>query len=261
MTDEMTPNSNRERYLFIGSGLVLAIAMLVGMAREQHWGTSWIPVHLLSSNADGLRSGQEVRISGIRVGKVQAVQLQSNAQVKVTLVLEAKHAGLVGPKSVVSLGQEGLVGDHYVVISADPQTNSTSTQLAQRILPYEQPVAINNLMHRLVDTQTELQATLQNTTRLTSRELPATLSSMHKLASALERETARTTPELRTTLQQLSRTGSSAERTSRQAQQLLEQSQPLLISTLQELERVASSSRRILQSLLGLSESLPKSSN
>lgn len=264
MSPTIPPNSLRERYVFLGSGLVLAVALVVGMAREQQWGTRWVLLHLVSSNAEGLRSGQDVRISGIPVGKVQALQLEPNAKVKVTLRVQEQHADLIGPKSMASLGQEGVVGDHFVIISADPQATEPGAKFAARTLPYVQPVAIYNLMHRLIDTQTELLATLKNTTRLTSHEIPATLRGINKLASTLDRETATTTPQLRQTLQQLSSTGSSAEQTSRQAQQLLQQSQPLLLSTLQDLERVASSSRKILQTvqqLLGLSDETPKSSD
>lgn len=264
MSSEPVSKSPRERYLFLGSGLVLAVALVVGMAREQQWGTRWLPLQLISSNATGLRPGQEVRISGIPVGTVQTLELQPNAQVKVRLRVQERHADLIGPKSVASLGQEGLVGDHFVVISADPQQGSDPNRPVERTLPYEQPLAINNLMHRLIDTQTELQATLRNTTRLTERELPATLNTMNKLATTLERETAATTPGLRQALQQLSTTGRSAEQTAQDAQQLLRLSQPLLISTLQDLEQVASSSRRILeglQQLLGWSDDAPKSSD
>ncbi len=264
MNQPTPPNSARERYVFVGSGLFLAGALLLGMAREQQWGTRWVQLYLMSSNAEGLRSGQDVRISGIPVGKVQTLQLQPNAQVKVTLRVQEQHANLIGPKSMASLGQEGLVGDHFVLISADPQRAQSRAGLLERTLPYEQPVAINNLMHRLIDTQTELQATLKNTTRLTTHEIPSTLRGINKLASTLERETAATTPQVRQTLQQLHSTGNSAEQTSRQALQLLQQSQPLLISALRDLEHVASSSRRILetvQQLLGLSDEPPRSSD
>lgn len=277
MSSDRATSSSRERFIFLGSGVLLATLVLLGIAREQQWGTRWVPLHLLTRTAEGLRSGQEVRISGIAVGTVQKLQLQPDAKVKVTLRVQQTHADLIGPKSVASLGQEGLVGDHFVAITADPQRDRAGAALAGRTVPYEQPLAINTLVRRLVDTQTELQATLRNTTRLTGRDLPATLSSVSKLAGTVERSTAATTPQLqdslqelrqtmqqlRQTLQQVSSTGSSAEQTSRQAQQLLQQSQPLLIQTLQDLERVASSSRRImqgLQQLLRLSDDAPKRS-
>ena len=257
MTAASNSNSPRERFVFLGAGLALAGALVVGLAREQQWGARFVNMHLLSPNAEGLRSGQEIRISGIPVGKVTALQLQPDAVVKVSLAVQERYANLIGPKSIARLGQEGLVGDHFLVISADPQPKRNGANANGRHLGYQQPLAIDNLMNRLLATQSELQRTLENTTRLSSRDLPATLDSVNRLAATLERETALTTPALRQTLNQLNQTGSSAEQASRQAQALLQESQPLLVNTLKEVEQLASNSRKILQSLLGLSESHP----
>ena len=257
MTAAPESNSRRERFVFLGAGLALAGALMVGFAREQQWGARVVDMHLLSTNAEGLRSGQEIRISGIPVGKVKALQLQPNAVVKVSLAVQERYANLIGPKSIARLGQEGLVGEHFLVISADPQPRRATNSANGWQLSYQQPLAIDNLMNRLLATQSELQRTLENTTRLTQRDLPNTLSSVNRLTATLERETGLTTPTIRQTLNQLSQTGSSAEQTSRQAQQLLQQSQPLLINTLKEVEQLASSSRKILQNLLGLSGTDP----
>lgn len=257
MTAASESNSSRERFVFLDAGLALAGALVAGLAREQQWGTRFVDMHLLSANAEGLRSGQEIRVSGIPVGKVKALQLQPNAVVKVSLAVQERYANLIGPKSMARLGQEGLVGDHFLVISADPQPQPSAAHANGRQLSYQQPLAIDNVMNRLLATQSELQRTLENTTRLTQRDLPNTLNSVNRLAATLERETGLTTPALRQALKQLSQTGSSAEQTSRQAQQLLQRSQPLLISTLKEVEQLASNSRKILQSLLGLSGAEP----
>lgn len=258
MSSALPSTTARERFFFLGTGLLVAAALVVGLAREQQWGARFITFQLLSRNAEGLRSGQDVRISGLPVGTVKTLQLQPDAQVKVVLAVQERYARLIGPRSVASLGQEGLVGDHFLVISADPQPAGAGNTLQPRQLAYQQPLAINNLMHRLVATQEELQRTLENTTRLTQQALPNTLGNVNRLALTLNRETTATTPALRQTLEQISRTGNSAEQTSRQAQQLLLQSQPLLLSTMRDLAAVADSSHRILkalQQLLGLEQS------
>jgi len=114
MTFEQDTAGGRERWLFLGSGLVLTAAVLVGLAREQHWGEQQVQLQLVSSNAGGLRAGQEVRISGMPVGKVRSLQLKPDASVAVQLQIEARYAPLIGPKSKASQGQEGFVGDHYL---------------------------------------------------------------------------------------------------------------------------------------------------
>lgn len=287
MTSDQSSGSPRERFLFLGSGLVVAIALVVTMAREQGWGRRYVELRLRSTSADGLRAGQEVRISGLPVGQVRALQLRADARVDVLLWVQARYGPLIGPRSVASLGQEGLVGDHFVVISADPQPGVNPSALNGRRLPYEQPLAINNLIHRLVETQMDLQRTLQNTNRLTASDLPLTLREMrrglagvHKLTTTLDREaeatapqlraginginrlsdtvdreTRATAPQLRQTLQQLDRTGSSADQTAQEARQLLRQSEPLLVSSLRELESLTKSLNNLLKGLMGLGSS------
>jgi len=289
MTSDPSTGSPRERFLFLGSGLVVVIALVVASAREQGWGTRQVELRLRSTSADGLRAGQEVRISGLPVGQVRTLQLRPDARVDVLLTVQERHASLIGPRSIASLGQEGLVGDHFVVISADPQPGGKASAVNGRLLPYEQPLAINNLINRLAASQVELQRTLQNTNRLTAKDLPLTLremrrglagiqtltttldreaaatapqlragiSGINRLSGTLDRETRATTPQLRQTLQQLNRTGDSAEQTAQEARQLLRQSQPLLISSLREIEGLSRSLNGLLKGLMALAGSEP----
>jgi len=132
MTNPEQDSVQRDRWLFVGSGLVLISAVLVGLAREQRWGQPMVGFRLLSQNATGLRSGQEVRISGIAVGRVGQLQLQPNANVAVEVQVAQRYAALIGPKSVARAGQEGFVGDHYLEISADPQPAVPDVQLPRQ---------------------------------------------------------------------------------------------------------------------------------
>lgn len=256
--------SGHERWLFLGSGLLLITALLVGLAREQHWGQPMVQLRLTSPHAAGLRAGQEVRISGLPVGQVRSLKLQADASVAVLLQVQQRYAALIGPKSVASQNQEGFVGDHYLEISADPQPGSRGSSLNGRRLRYQPPVAVAAVMHQLLQTQQELQTTLRHTSRLTATDLPQTLrdarqslGGVNDLATTLQRESSATAPDLRQTLRQISRTGTSAEQASSEAQQLLRQSQPLLIRALEDLRQVTGTSRRLLQSLTGLSGADP----
>lgn len=242
----------RDRWLFVGSGLVLISAVLVGLAREQRWGQPMVGFRLLSQNATGLRSGQEVRISGIAVGRVGQLQLQPNANVAVEVQVAQRYAALIGPKSVARAGQEGFVGDHYLEISADPQPAGQTSNFRGRQLRYEQAIELRPLLQ-------QLQASLINTHKLTGNDLPHTLrearrslGEVNSLADTLQRESAATGPDLRQTLRQLSRTGSSAEQTSTQARELLQASQPALLRTLEDVQQLTRTSQRLLQGLMGL---------
>jgi len=264
---QAAPEDNRrERLLFLGSGLILVGTLLVGISREQHWGERFLNLNLVARNAEGLSAGQEVRISGLQVGQVRSLQLQPDATVSVNLQVAERYANLVGPRTIASQGQVGFVGDHYLVLSADPRGQKSDLALHQmqgKTIPYQQPAAISSLMQELNTTQKALQATLHNTTKLSGKDVPDTLRDVRKalgsveaLSAVVQQETAATAPTLRQTLTQISATGASAEATSNQAQQVLAETKPILVDTLKELQDLSSISRRLLRLLAGLGEIL-----
>jgi phospholipid/cholesterol/gamma-HCH transport system substrate-binding protein len=279
----------RAPFLFVASGLLLSAALLMGLSREQGWGQRHLNLELLIGNATGVSAGQDVRISGLPVGQVRSINLRPDARVQVQLQVAERYASLVGPRSVASQGQEGFVGDHYLVLSPDPQPPGTALadhRMQGRTLPYEQPTPIASMMEDLAKTQANLQATLQNTTKLTANDLPQTLRDMRRslgevngLSQALRQETvatvpqlrqtlrsvemqtAATAPQLRQTLRQISQTGSSATATAAQAEQLLRESRPLVVRTLTELQEISTTSRQLMQRVsrfLGTEESQEK---
>ncbi|MEB3235297.1 MAG: MlaD family protein [Cyanobacteriota bacterium] len=95
MRDHHRPEP-QQRWLFLGSGLLLVVAVLIGLAREQHWGVPMVELRLRSTNAGSLRAGQEVRISGLPVGQIKSLQLQSDASVAVRFQVARRHAALIG---------------------------------------------------------------------------------------------------------------------------------------------------------------------
>ena len=270
MTMPNPPTRSHERLLFLGSGVLLLGALIIGLAREQRWGQRFLNLRLVAANANGIRPGQAVQISGMQVGQVRSLEMLPNAKVQVKFQIDERFAPLVGPRSTASQGQQGLVGEHFLVVSPDPQPWPVSLEkhgMRDTTLPYEQPPAISSLMVDLHQTQKALQATLNNTTKLTAEDVPDTLREIRKtlgsvdnLSGVVQRETAATAPTLRKTLTQISATGASAEATSNRAQQVLEQTQPILVNTLKELQELSSISRKLLQLLVGISglEEAPK---
>jgi len=262
MTSPAPAPRSHERLLFLGSGVLLLGAVVIGLAREQHWGQRFLDLRLVAANANGIKPGQEVQISGMQVGQVRSLEMLPNAKVQVKFQIAEKFAPLVGPRSTASQGQKGLVGEHFLVVSPDPQPWPVSLEkhgMRDTTLPYEQPPAISSLMVDLHQTQKALQATLNNTTKLTAEDVPDTLaevrkavSGMHDLSITIHEETKSTAPSLRETLKQVTATGASAKATSDQANQVLAETKPLVLSTLKELQQLSTISRKLLQLLLGM---------
>ena len=162
------PTHPRERLLFLGSGVLLLLMVVVGLAREQRWGTHFIHVYLEANNTNGLHSGEEVRISGVPVGQVRGLKLMPDAKVRVQLKVEHSKAQLIGPASTARLGQEGLVGERFIEISADPQ--ATAQTIDGTTIPFRSPISLESTLEELSRTQRALQATLNNTTTLTGED-------------------------------------------------------------------------------------------
>lgn len=255
----------RERFLFLGAGLLLLLAMLLGIAREQRWGSRYVSINMRASDVSGLNPGQEVRIAGFTVGEVGRMQLESNAMVTVQLKVDQSKANLIGPRSKARLDQEGLIGEPFVSISADPQPQADPQALDGKTISYQQPLDIADALEDLAETQQELQATLRNTTALTATDgninttladLRNTLSLTNSLATSLEQEAEATAPVVRNSMNNVSRevraVSNDAQELSQNAQALLQDSRPLINSTLKEVRELARTSRQLLNSVLGV---------
>ena len=259
------PTHPRERLLFLGSGVLLLLMVVVGLAREQRWGTRFVNVYLLASDISGLQSGEEVRISGFPVGQVGGLALKPDGRVRVQLRIEQSKARLIGPNSSARLAQEGLVGDRFIDISPDPQRVADAQALDGKTIAYEEPLNLADALEDLAVTQQQLQATLRNTTSLTAKngdinttlaDLRNTLKNTNTLTATIEREAAETAPVVRRSLDsvssEISKVSQEARVAEKEAQQLLQESRPLITSTLQDVRDVAQTSRRLLNSLLGV---------
>lgn len=264
----MPPTSatnHRERLVFIASGGLLLLAVLVGFAREQRWGTRLINVYLVADDSSGLNPGEEVRISGVPVGQVGALELKPDARVRVQLRIEQSRARLIGPASTARLDQEGIMGDRFVAISPDPQPAADGQTLNGKTIGYEEPQDLSDALEDLAKTQQKLQATLQNTEDLTAKngslsitlaDLRQTLQSTQTLSTTINQEAEATAPVLRDSLNTVSREVSAVsegtQAAEREAQQLLKDTRPLITGTLQEVRELAQTSRKLLNTLLGV---------
>jgi phospholipid/cholesterol/gamma-HCH transport system substrate-binding protein len=262
---------SRPSALFLVSGVLLAIALLVGLAREQNWGQKLFALKVRTSDAEGLRPGMEVRIAGLPVGKVKNLQLGHDAKVEIELEVQERYRNLVGPRSRAYQGQDGFVGDHFVVITPDTERN-LPVRKTPVDLPYEPSPNLRNLLKGIETTRGTLQRTLDHTNVLAARDVPRTLAEMRqslqtlsRLSGRVQKETEATAPEIRRTLRQVDQTAATARRTADtatstaisarraadEASQTLGSSRPLLLRILRDVQGITGVAKGLLHSLLG----------
>lgn len=281
----------RERWLFLLSGALLLLALLVAIGRERRWGESQVPVHVVAARADGLQEGMEVRLSGMPIGRVESLQLQNDARVAATLQIHSRHRHLIGPRSRAQSGQVGLVGPTFLTLTPDPQPEGKGTRSDLPTLTYDPPPDLNQLVADLGHSRQQLDQTLALASHLLRHQVPPSLASLRKgttqlsgsmadlsaltrtisgetrrtlppvreLTASLRRESGQIGPAVRRTLTKVDdtltradQTADSAAKASREAEQLLRQARPSLIPTLANVQEITGSLTQLVRFLGGL---------
>ncbi len=284
-------SDSRERWLFLISGGLLLLALLVAMGRERHWGEPQFQVTLLAPRADGLQEGMEVRLSGMPIGRLDALRLRSDARVEATLDIHKRYRPLIGPRSRAQSGQVGLVGRTYVSLTPDPQPKGARTEEPLPALAYEPPPDLNQIVAQLATSNQQLDRTLAQASNLLQGQVPSSLGSLRTsmgtlsgsmgdlsaMSKTVAGETRRTVPSVRTltntlnqeavrlgpaarrtltqadqTLVKAEQTAVAAERATKEAQALLRQANPKLIPTLQNMQEITEAGAKLVRFLSGL---------
>jgi phospholipid/cholesterol/gamma-HCH transport system substrate-binding protein len=259
--------SGRDRWLFLISGGLLLLGLLVAIGRERHWGEPQFQVDLLAPRADGLQEGMEVRLSGMPIGRVESLSLRNDARVEAKLQINERYRHLVGPRSRAQSGQVGLVGQTFISLTPDPRPLGDLSKTPLPALTYDPPPDLNQLVAELATSGQKLDRTLALASSLLQTQVPKSLgslqasmgkvsgsmgklsgsmgdlSSMSKtlatetrntvpsvraLTSSLQRETGQIGPAVRRTLANADRTLGRADQTAATAEKASREAQLLL---------------------------------
>lgn len=98
--------------LIVGMGVVFALGNQSSLFARR---TSY---HAVFANVDGLRPGAPVRMAGIDVGTVSAVDLRPDGRCDVTIQVVEAHAHFITTESRATIGSKGLLGDKLVDVTA-----------------------------------------------------------------------------------------------------------------------------------------------
>jgi phospholipid/cholesterol/gamma-HCH transport system substrate-binding protein len=251
------PAPRRDPLLFLISGTLLAVALVVAIGRQQNWGQPRVTVALRAPTADGLQPGMSVRISGLPVGHVDSFAMQPDASVRVQLTVLKSYRPLIGPASRAYQGQDGFVGERFLGITPQPRSGNPNGPLT---LPYEPAPQIGQLLREVSDTRLQVSRALQQTSGLASREIPMALGDFRTAMGSINSLSRSTSPQLSQTLGQARQTALSVEATSDEARALLRANHPLLSRTLREIYILAVNSNRLMRVLGGLGVFEPETS-
>lgn len=101
---------------FVLGGVVIFLSVLFYLGREGNMFNKTFTVSAIFKNVEGLKEGDNVWLSGVKIGTVKRVQIISEGQVIVSLSLKDKQNQFVKKNATAFVGSDGLVGNKIVII-------------------------------------------------------------------------------------------------------------------------------------------------
>jgi phospholipid/cholesterol/gamma-HCH transport system substrate-binding protein len=102
---------------FVVAGMLFLILLLYMLGKRGNLFGPDFPLRTHVRDARGLQAGHNVRFSGIQVGTVKSVDILNDTTIEVVFMIDAADQTFVHKNATVSIGTEGLVGNHVLNIS------------------------------------------------------------------------------------------------------------------------------------------------
>jgi phospholipid/cholesterol/gamma-HCH transport system substrate-binding protein len=185
------PFSSRNPTTIGAIGLVVIIALLWAAFNADSLpliggGTTYTAYFKEDAN---LRSGDDVRIAGVKAGKVDSISLTDNDQVKVTFKIKS---GFVGNQSTVAIKIKTLLGAKYLAIDSvgqDAQDPSKAIGIDRTVTPFDIYPAFTELTNKVdaIDTDNLAKAlsTLSSAFSQTPQSVQSVLQGMTRLSETI----------------------------------------------------------------------------
>ncbi len=101
---------------FVLGGIVIFLSALFYLGREGNLFNKTFSVSAIFKNVEGLKEGDNVWLSGVKIGIVKTVQIVSEGKVIVTLSLKDKQNQFIKKNATAFVGSDGFVGNKIVII-------------------------------------------------------------------------------------------------------------------------------------------------
>lgn len=101
---------------FVLAGLTLFLISVFFIGSENNIFSRTFTVSAVFKNVEGLKPGDNVWLSGVKIGTVSEVKIISDGRVVVDLALKNDQNQFIRSDAVASIGSDGLVGSKIVVI-------------------------------------------------------------------------------------------------------------------------------------------------
>ena len=103
--------------IFVLLGIIIFIAGVFVLGGQQKRFTKSIRIIAMFKDVGGLKAGNNVWFSGVKIGTVKRISFYGDAQVEVDMNIEQSSQQYVRKDASASIGSDGLIGNKIVVIA------------------------------------------------------------------------------------------------------------------------------------------------
>jgi phospholipid/cholesterol/gamma-HCH transport system substrate-binding protein len=164
-------SADNKRTVIVGIFTFLAIVILVAgiftLAGQQKRLISTITVTAIFDDVAGLRKGNNVWFSGVKIGTIQAINLYGESQVEVVMNIEEKVREFIRKDASARISSESFIGNKNIVINSG-SASSPAIQDGDRISAVS-PLNTDDMMETLQQNNKNLVAITDDFKQITSR--------------------------------------------------------------------------------------------
>ena len=146
--------------IFIFLALAIFAAAVFTLGGKNRTFDRTMQVSALFDDVNGLKSGDNVWLAGVKIGTVKKVQFNNGTHVLVTMNIEKDAQHLIKKDSKAKIGSEGFIGNKLVVISAGSPGTPNITR--NDILPVEKAVNTDDMLSTLQKNNENLKVITDN---------------------------------------------------------------------------------------------------
>lgn len=117
--------SNRKRSVVVGLfviiGLVILLVGILTIGSMKKVFSSNITVKTIFDDVNGLKAGNNIWYSGVKIGTVKSLRFLPNSQVEVMMNIEEKSQEFIRKNALAKVSTDGLIGNKIIVIYGGTQ--------------------------------------------------------------------------------------------------------------------------------------------
>ncbi len=152
---------------FVSAAFAILIIAIIIIGREQNLFRDTIEIKSVFRDVKGLQIGNKVRFTGIEVGNVMDLIIESDTSVLVILSVDEKVIPFIKKNSRTTIGNQGLMGNKIVMIL--PGAAESEPISEGDFLKSVEPVEIDDIMNEIMVSSERISVVSENLIDITGK--------------------------------------------------------------------------------------------